>query len=821
MSTRGGRHPGLLVALSVALAVTACTGDEPGGGPVLGEAAELDDLAAGPLPDYEPPHDQPGPAVDRLRFRSFDVDRAPRELAAGNMDLYLFSLKTAAAEELRDDSDVQLYQAPSTTLSLVLNPAPAPDGRLNPFAIREVRQAMQYLVDRDFIARDIFRGRAAPMATHLSPREFDFVTIHDLDRGSGIGFDPEFARRQISDAMTDAGAELVDGRWHYQGQPVRLTFVGRVEDERRDITDLIRIELEAAGFEVGVTYQPFAPATLQVYSSDPAAQGWHLYTEGWGRSAPQRYDVGLINQMSAPWMGNLPGWQEVGFWQYEHERLDELGQQLFRGEFGSEQERNEIYREMTGLALEESVRIWLVTAVDHFPARSDLVGVTPDFGAGPRSPWALREAYAPGKEDLDVGHLWVWTERTTWNPIGGFGDVYSVDVWRNLFDPPIWNHPFTGTPMPMRAGFEVETAGPDGTIDVPTDAVIWDAEADRWRAVPSGTTAVSRVVFDYSGYLGSRWHHGVPITMADVVYGIAQSHDRTYDSDKSRIETAMAVTTRPYLDTFRGYRVAGDDRLEVYVDYWHFDEAHIAGYASPTGLTTPWELQFAMDLLVFEERRAAYSDTAAARFNVPWLSLVMERDARLVERTLRDLQASGRVPDGELTVGTGSLVDAASAAERYEAALAWVDEYRHLVISNGPFLLTAYDPPAQFAELQAFRDETYPFRPGDWYFGDPPVLRVADVSHGELSAGDDARITVAVEGPGELGVSYLLQDLATGELVAQGTAEDGGNGEFWVNLDPSVTAALNPGLHRLRLAAHSDEVAVVAEHTTDLDVTGG
>ena len=50
---------------------------------------------------YTPPHDKPGPAVDTLYFRAFDVDRAPLELQAGEMDLYFFSLKTAAARELR------------------------------------------------------------------------------------------------------------------------------------------------------------------------------------------------------------------------------------------------------------------------------------------------------------------------------------------------------------------------------------------------------------------------------------------------------------------------------------------------------------------------------------------------------------------------------------------------------------------------------------------------------------------------------------------------------------------------------------------------
>ena len=103
---------------------------------------------------------------------------------------------------------------------------------------------------------------------------------------------------------------------------------------------------------------------------------------------------------------------------------------------------------MTQKELVDPVRIWLVTAINSFAATSDLAGVTQDVSAGPRSPWTLRSAYVPGTDELKVGNLWVWTERTTWNPVGGFGDVYSSDIWRNLIDPPISNHPFTGMPGP-------------------------------------------------------------------------------------------------------------------------------------------------------------------------------------------------------------------------------------------------------------------------------------------------------------------------------------------------------------------------------------
>ncbi len=767
----------------------------------------------------DPPHSLPGPAVDRLIFRAFDVDRATRDLEAGNMDLYMFSLKIAAAQRLKRDARFSLYEAPASTLSLLLNPAPAPAGQLNPFSLREVRQAVHYLIDREFIARDIYSGMAAPMVTQVSPRDFDYLTVYDIEHSSGIVYDPEYGRELISSAMKEAGSKLVDGIWNYGGQPIRLRLIGRVEDERRNIADLVRTELERAGFMVAVSYRPFAAAVFSVYASDPQSFEWHIYTEGWGRSAPQRYDFASVNSMNAPWLGNMPGWQELGFWQYSHSQLDTLGKQLFRGEFSSLSERNEIYRRMTELGLDESVRIWLVTAVNSFPARKEVKGISRDPVAGLRSPWTLREAYIPGQKDLTVGHLWVWTERTTWNPVGGFGDVYSVDLWRCLHDPPIWNHPFTGIPQPMRLDYKIVTAGPKNKLEVPSDAVMWNSDTDRWKFVGSGVQAVSKVTFDYSRYFQSTWHHGQPITMADIFYSIAQGYELAYDRDKTRIEVALGVTSRPYLETFRGFRLVDDKSLEVYVDYWHFEKNLIASYSSPAGVNMPWEIVAAMDDLVFSQRRAAYSDTAASRFNVAWISLVMDRDARMVERTLRRFEKESSVPEGYFRVGSENLVSREAALERYRAALQWFKDKGHLVVSNGPFFLERYDPPAQYAELIAFRDKGYPFKPGDWDFGSPPVIEIERIDSVSVKAGQSTDIKVTVNGPGRLDLHYLLLDPAVSSVVTKGEAEAGSKtGEFIISLPANVTSRLFPGLYQLYLVACSDAAAFVEDRTVDVDV---
>jgi peptide/nickel transport system substrate-binding protein len=759
-----------------------------------------------------------GPAVETVTFGAYNVDQAPLNIQNGDIDLYIFGLKTAGAQSLQGVPSVRLSEAPASTLSLILNPAPANEGELNPFSIPEVRQAMQYLVDRDFIANDIYQGRAMPMLTNVSPLDYDQLTIFETVSSTNIRHDADFANQQISQAMQNAGAALQNNVWTFNGQPIVIKIITRVEDERRDIGDTIRAALEGIGFQTQPLYQQFGPATLAVYASDPKTFGWHIYTEGWGRGAPVRYDDAGVNSFYAPWLGNMPGWLEVGFWQYENQQLDDTGKRLFRGEFKSREERDQLFQQMIQVGVSESVRVWLVTALQSFPIRAEMADLTEDLVSGPKNIYALRGAHIPGRTDIKVGNLWVWTERTTWNPVGGFGDVYSTDIQRNLTDPPINSHPFTGLPNPFRANFTVETAGPDGTMPVPEDAVLWDSANDVWAPVPAGSTAKSKVSFDYSLFFAAPWHHGQPITMADVVYPIAQGYEMAFDEAKIQIETAIGITSRPLLETNKGFRLADDHTLEVYVDYWHFEPSYIASYASPSGVSTPWELLAAMDDVVFEKRQGAYSDTAAARFTVDWLSLVTEQHARTVIRSLRQFSREQAVPKGVFEFAGQSLVTPEQATARYDAAIQWFNDTNHLVIGNGCFKLTTYDPTAQFAQIDAFRPEGYPFGPFNWRLGTPPTIGINPVTPPAIGLGGPISIPVTVVGPGTLSVQYTLVDPAAGTVLASGPAEGGDGGNFTVNVDPNATATLFPGLYQLYLLASSDAIARVSQQRVDLQI---
>jgi peptide/nickel transport system substrate-binding protein len=275
------------------------------------------------------------------------------------------------------------------------------------------------------------------------------------------------------------------------------------------------------------------------------------------------------------------------------------------------------------------------------------------------------------------------------------------------------------------------------------------------------------------------------------------------------------------LDTFKGFRTLDDNRLEVYVDFWHFEENYIASYASPSSVSMPWEVLAAMDDLVFNQRRAAYSDTASGRFDVPWLSLVMDRDSRLVRTALMDFIKNSSVPQGVFDVDGTSLVTQSEATERYQSVIDWFSEYGLMVISNGPFMLTRYDPPAQFAELTANRHPDYPFSAGDWSFGSAELVKLAEIPTQPLRIGAENELSIRLEGPGSLGLQYTLFDPAETKVLASGLAESDGSGSggFTIKLDSTVGNALQPGLYQLFLGAFSDAVSTLTQRRVDLEVT--
>ena len=50
----------------------------------------------------------------------------------------------------------------------------------------------------------------------------------------------------------------------------------------------------------------------------------------------------------------------------------------------------------------------------------------------------------------------------------------------------------------------------------------------------------------------------------------------------------------------------------------------------------------------------------------------------------------------------------------YDAAIKWIDENEHAVISNGPFYLNNYSPESRTITINSFDSSGYPFDAGKW-----------------------------------------------------------------------------------------------------------
>jgi peptide/nickel transport system substrate-binding protein len=771
-----------------------------------------------------------GPATDTIEYVRVDRPLAPDALRNGDIDVYIFDILPEAQIEIgTEDPDIEFWEGISGMQCIALNPAPAPDGELNPFSITEVRYAMNFIFDRDFIVDEIYKGTAAKMYDYLGPYHPEVPTVADIKLTHGFVYDFEIANDMVENSMVLAGAEKRAGKWYYRDNPVTIKAMIRVEDERRDMGDMFAAELEKLGFTIDYIHTTFGPAIDTIYGTDPAAFEWSFYTEGFGLGASRwnTWEPGCWGGSADPdigdWCANMPGWGVEEWWNYisPGARVEILSTDIYYGRYDDTADREEKIREVTDLMMQESVRIFGIRQLTAYPARRDVMGLTQDMGQGLRGAvWTPREAYRPGDDTLTFANLWVWTESTNWNLYGGFNDVYSVDIARSTYDMVVWRHPFTASAMPFRADYEVETEGPDGVLDVPSDAYTWDADGDAWTAVGAGVNATSKVSYDMSNFLGTNWQHGVEQSWADFIYFMASGWDFAEDEAKSAREPEVRSATQGFYSVVKGVKIVGDE-LEVYIDYYHFDLNEIAFFSNPFGNSmagigqNPWESMAAQEDAALVDELLALSTSSSDVLGLPEMSLVLGTHAGYVADSLAEFIATNYFPASWFTMGDTVYETAANAQARYQAAIDWYDEYGILWIGNGPYMMTRFDAEAQYAETKAFRDPTYPYSAGDWYYGRPAIPEVVDVSVPTVTKGVAATIEILMVGPENLEATYIITEEATGMLVLKDEASTTATwGTLEARLTTEDTDALDiGGRYVLTVLGKSPDVAFLSENT--------
>ena len=785
---------------------------------------------------------EPPAYVDSARFVQYlDENTALEEVRDGNLDMYYFRISSDRLETQQSRQGLGGYESSGGSYSLLVNPA-APDDAFNPFQDGDVRFALNYLVDRRLIVSELMGGYGMPIISHYGPSDPEYLTVVEDLAAFDFGYKPALADKMIGERLREMGAERSDDNaWVMDSEPVTVTIFIRSDDPvRKSIGEILASELEQIGFEVEREFGDLNKAFVVVYGSDPAGLEWHLYTEGWAKSAFVRYDSTGLAQMYSPWFSSMPGFNDPSYWNYENDRLDNLTQRIYTGDFADSGERASLIKEAVTEGVQESVRIFLASKTDQYVTHESVTGVVNDFGAGLPSRFTPINARL-GQPPAEGGELRIGVKQIyqgSWNPVMGFRDAYSTQIGTLLSDPATFKHPYTGETIPVRASWNVTTAGPNGVLDVADDAIIWNPAAHVWERVDPGANATSMVLLKYS--LGN-WHSGAPMDMFDILHSFyfAKEWGTHTGPDDVTFDTEFTSIIGPSVETVKGIRPVGHDSLEVYVDYWHFDEGEIAQWAAPS-VSMPWELIAAMEGVV-SDGKASFSRSGAASKGIGWLSVIIPNDANTIQQYLESMRDVGHVPAAAVTLpdvraggghGTGSDNAAAQSPppspasrspqppalalpdpdpgyyqERYDSAISWIERTQHAMIGNGPFYLDSYSPESRSIRIVSFDDPTYPFGRGSWSDFEraafPEIVRV-DLA-GVVQVGDEMSITVTSRNADT--VLYFVTGGAGG-IVSSGTRDvpADGAGVATITIPGEDTARLTEGANQVRVFALSDSV---------------
>jgi peptide/nickel transport system substrate-binding protein len=735
-----------------------------------------------------------GAYVDTVRFIQYlDDNVALQDVKSGNLDTYFSRIPLETVSDVKADPNLNVYDRIAGSFGLLLNPSPSKDNNsINPFQFRQVRFAMNYLVDREFVVDEILRGYGTPLAAPFGVYSPEYLNVLDTIESFGFRYNPQFAQKLISDTLTKAGATDQAGKWFFKGNPIKVKILIRSDDPQRlSMGELVASELQSTGFDVQTDFGDLHKANPIVYGSNPQDFLWQVYTEAFaGTSAFVKYNPVVPSQMYAPYYGNMPGGQNPAFWNYRNETLDKLTQRIEFFNFTSESQRNDLLRNATRDGIEESVRIFIAQNTEPFVASSRIKGLINDFGAGITSKLSLMSAMTSKSSNTLA-----------------------------ISDSATFRNPYTGEVIPMREHWvDVSTKGPTGKLKVPPDAQIWDPYSQHWKSVGQNASSMSKVTYKI---LYSNWHNGIPMDKSDLLYTQYFLFQWGTNTGKGDITNDPEFTSQAQaaLPLVKGLRFIANDEVESYINMWHYDKKEIADSAT-IWPAEPWEITAATERLV-TSGKLAYSTGEATARNVDWLSLLIPLHAEMIKEELQKMKDEGYVP-----AALKGIVTVSNATKRYDASINWITNHMNAVIGNGPFYLDSYNPAGGIIIIKACRDPSYPFPQGNWSsFENPKLATLQSINTPQfISIGQHpvvVNLTVNVGGKpsSDAIVNYFISN-KDDKVVVQGLAKpasaDNKSGAYNIVLRENDTSKLSVGPNTLKIFANSREAFKPDIYTTIL-----
>ena len=107
-----------------------------------------------------------GSYVKNIKFIQYlDENTALEEVRQGNLDLYYSRIPSDRIENTKSREGLKIFESTGGSYSILVNPAISEE--FNPFSIRDIRFALNYLIDRKLIVNELMGGYGTTMISKI------------------------------------------------------------------------------------------------------------------------------------------------------------------------------------------------------------------------------------------------------------------------------------------------------------------------------------------------------------------------------------------------------------------------------------------------------------------------------------------------------------------------------------------------------------------------------------------------------------------------------------------------------------------------------
>lgn len=780
-------------------------------------------------------------------FEEPNRSKAFEMLESGQMHVYAYGLSDPEIKKkIEGSKNIGYALSYGNTWELTINPAEFKTGVINPFASAPIREALNWLLDRNYIAQELCFGLARPKFVPVVSAFPDYARLADVCRAIEVkyAYNPEKAKEIIVKEMRALGAVQKDGKWFYKDSEVKISFLIRTEDVRKRMGDYVSTQLEALGFSVDRQYKTAAEAGPIWIGSEPAEGKWHLYTGGWINTFISRDQGDTFNGYYTPKGRPDTLWQAYK----PSPRFTEISDRLARNDYKTWDERMGLMKEALEMCNQEAFRVWLVDAINYFPVRKD-VRIASDLAGGVNGSylWAHTARFAgDGQSKMKIGMPSILTG--PWNPVAGTNWIYDTMIIRGTSADPSLPDPFTGLFIPFRVK-TAEVTAQEGTpmnktldwidlkfvpsIDVPGDALVsWNSKDQRFITVkenhPGGLKARTKAVMRFNeDMFKQHWHDGTSVTLGDLMFQFIVAFDRAM-KDSPIYDEAYVPAFETFAQHFRGFRVVQEDPLVV--EYYSDQPFPDAEYYVFNALTltiypinpAPWH---ALGIGVEAEatKKLAFSEDKAEKFKIEKMSYIAGPSLAVLEDITKKAQAAGLIPYPTVM---SQYVSTDQAKQRYAALRAWYEKKKHFWVGNGPFYIDSVHSLEKTVVLKRFEE----FREPDTKlmgYSEPHIADVQISGPARITIGEGAEFKIKVSYKGN---PYPAKDIdfvrflvfnSRGEVLLVASAEATADGEWVAKLPPEKSKELKPGVNRLEVAVAPKVVSLASFGSAKFVSLGG